>query len=515
MVFTTPKKIISPEDLAGFPLQSSGPNQLTIVELPVPPGTGKELCEDGEDIGNAHLQVVQAFYDQADKSATWAARHYRRMLARYYKKLIPADASVLEVGCGSGELLEHLANRDITGIDLSPAQVDLARQRIPHGTFYVQAGEHLCLDGTFDYIILSETINQAGDVQRLFEQLRRVAHPRTRLILNFYNAAWRPLLGLATVLGLKANQPPSNWLSAVDVQNLLALAGWECVKEQKRVLLPIWLFGLHRLVNRFLAPLVPWLCLTTFQIARPERQSRPGLPSVSVVVPARNEAGNIRAAVERMPKLGSSTEVIFIEGHSRDDTWEEIQRVAQEESDFEIVALKQTGKGKGNAVREAFDVARGDVLLILDADLTVPPEELTKFYEVLISGKAEFANGVRLVYPMEKRAMRFLNLCANKFFGMAFTWALDQPVKDTLCGTKALLKKDYQRIAANRSYFGDFDPFGDFDLLFGADHLLLKIVDIPIRYRDRTYGTTNISRWWHGLLLFRMLLVAIRKLKLG
>jgi glycosyltransferase involved in cell wall biosynthesis len=232
-----------------------------------------------------------------------------------------------------------------------------------------------------------------------------------------------------------------------------------------------------------------------------------------VIIPARNEAGNIRAAIERLPRLGARTEVIFIEGHSQDETWEEIQRVVKEYPHLNLVALRQTGKGKGNAVREAFEAATGDILMILDADLTVPPEELTKFYEALVSGKAEFANGVRLVYPMERRAMRFLNLCANKFFGVAFTWALSQPIKDTLCGTKALLREDYLRIAANRAVFGDFDPFGDFDLLFGADRLNLKIADIPIRYRDRTYGATNISRWRHGLLLGRMLLIAVKKLK--
>lgn len=465
---------------------------------------------------DTQLQVVKNFYNQAGASTTWAGRQYRKMLAYYYQRLIPENASVLEVGCGDGELLSQLKNQDVTGVDLSSIQINLAKNKIPHGHFEVQSGEYLRINRTFDYIILSETINQASDVQRLFERLRSVTHPRTRLILNFYHTAWRPLLGLVTQLKLKAKQPPCNWLNSDDVHNLLKLGGWELVKQQKRILMPIRFFGIDRIINRFIAPILPWLCLTTFQIARPQALPRSSLPSISVVIPARNEAGNIQSAITRMPRLGSHTEIIFIEGNSKDNTWEEIQRVAREQSQhWDIVTLRQTGKGKGNAVREAFEVAKGDILIILDADLTVPPEELTKFYEVMASGKAEFCNGVRLVYPMEKQAMRFLNLCANKFFGTAFTWALDQPIKDTLCGTKALFKEDYQRIAANRSYFGEFDPFGDFDLLFGADHLLLKIADIPIRYRDRTYGTTNISRWRHGVLLLRMLMVAIRKLKLG
>lgn len=465
---------------------------------------------------DSQLKTVQDFYNKAGSSTTWAGREYRRMLARYYKRLIPDNASVLEVGCGDGYLLSQLKNPDISGIDLSSAQISLAKERLPHGNFAIQSGEHLALSRTFDYIILSETINQASDVQRLFERLHTVTHSRTRLILNFYHTAWRPILALATRFGLKAKQPTNNWLNSDDVKNLLSLAGWQFIKQQKRILLPIRLFGIDRLVNRFLAPMLPWLCLTTFQVARPPSRTLAALPSVSVIVTARNEAGNIHSAIKRMPRLGSHTEIIFVEGHSKDETWQEIQRVAKEESaNWDIVTLQQTGKGKGNAVREAFEIAKGDILMILDGDLTMPPEELPKFYNALASGTAEFGNGVRLVYPMEKKAMRFLNLCANKFFGASFTWALDQPIKDTLCGTKTLFKNDYLRIKENRSYFGDFDPFGDFDLLFGADHLLLKIVDIPIRYRDRTYGSTNISRWRHGVLLLRMLLVAIRKLKLG
>lgn len=462
------------------------------------------------------LKSVQSFYNQSPSFSTWAGRQYRKILARYFRRFIPVGSTVLEIGCGDGELLSHLKNRHRTGVDLSETQIKQAQKKIPEANFVVQAGEHLKLDEKFDYIILSETVNQASDVQQLFQQLQHVSHTQTRLILNFYNTAWKPFLGLGTWFGLKAKQPLSNWLSSADVANLLNLAGWDLIKQKKRILMPFWFFGLERIINRFLAPIFPWFCLTTFQIARSKVQSSTKLPSVSVIIPARNEAGNIHAAIKRMPKLTDKMEIVFVEGHSKDNTWSEIQRVAEVEKDkWDITTLQQTGKGKGNAVREGFEVAKGDVLIILDADLTVPPEELTKFYDALVSGKAEFCNGVRLVYPMEKQAMRFLNLCGNKFFGMAFTWALDQPIKDTLCGTKVLSKENYQRIAANRSYFGEFDPFGDFDLLFGADHLLLKIVDIPIRYRDRTYGSTNISRWRHGMLLLRMLFIAIRKLKLG
>lgn len=473
---------------------------------------------------DAPLAQVRDFYESAGQTVNRCGQEYRRLLARYYARMFPPTASVLEIGCGGGDLLALLPNLDVTGVDLSPAQIDAARRRLPHGKFEVQAGEHLKLDRKFDVIILSETINFAADVQCLFERLRAVATPQTRLVLNFYSSLWRPALALATKLGFKAPSPQSNWLSHRDVWNLCDLADWQVVKTQARILYPLDTPWLAELCNRWLAPLLPAFCLTVFVVAR----LRPGCssaplaghnggasqpPTVSVVVPARNESGNIEAAVKRIPMLGGGTELIFIEGHSNDDTWEEIQRVAAAYPERSIKTLRQSGQGKGNAVREAFEVATGDILMILDADLTMPPEELPKFYRALASGHAEFANGVRLVYPMEERAMQFLNLCANKVFGVAFTWLLGQTVKDTLCGTKGLFRRDYRIIAENRAYFGNFDPFGDFDLLFGADKLNLKIADIPIHYRERTYGTTNIQRWRHGWLLLRMMAFAAQKLK--
>ena len=236
-------------------------------------------------------------------------------------------------------------------------------------------------------------------------------------------------------------------------------------------------------------------------------------PAVSIVVPVRNEAGNIPCIFERLPEMGAGTELIFVEGHSTDDTVAAIERAIAENPGRRCTLLRQTGRGKGDAVRLGFGAARGDVLMILDADLTVRPEDLPRFYQALACGKGDFINGVRLVYPMQEQAMRFFNLLGNKFFSLAFSWLLGQPVKDTLCGTKVLSRAHYQRIAANRAYFGEFDPFGDYDLIFGAAKQNLKIIDMPIRYQDRTYGATNIDRWRHGLLLFQMLGIAALRLK--
>jgi glycosyltransferase involved in cell wall biosynthesis len=267
--------------------------------------------------------------------------------------------------------------------------------------------------------------------------------------------------------------------------------------------------------NRYLVRLWPFnQCgLSNFILARPAPGPRTDPPRVSVVIPARNEAGTIRAIFERMPRLGAGTELIFVEGHSRDDTFAAINTTAAQFPGRPCIICRQTGKGKGDAVRLGFKKASGDVLMVLDADLTVSPEDLPRFLDVLVSGKGDFVNGVRLVYPLPGRSMRFVNMAGNKFFSLAFSWLLGQPLKDTLCGTKVLWKSDYEKIQKNRAYFGDFDPFGDFDLLFGASKLNLKIVDMPVRYGERTYGTTNISRWKHGLLLMRMVFFAGRKIK--
>jgi SAM-dependent methyltransferase len=461
-----------------------------------------------------HLTKMRTHFEK-NFALSAQAVFYRKLLGRYFNLLIPEDKSVLEIGCGRGELLAALRAQSKTGVDISAYQIKQARNRVPEAEFTVADGETLELpDRCFDYIILSDTINLAADVQRLFERLQRASHAETRLILNFHSHLWRPLVWLATVVGLRHKQPESNWLTREDVAGLLRLSDWEPIRFESRLLLPIRLFGIEAIINRWIAPILSPFCLVNFAIARPIQKTIESKPhTVSVIIPARNEAGNIENAVLRTPRLGEWTELIFVEGHSKDNTWEEIQRVARQYSDRKIKIHRQSGSGKGNAVREGFDLAEGELFMILDADLTMPPEELPKFYDAIATRKCEFANGSRLVYPMERRAMRFLNMCANKGFSLLFSWLLGQSVKDTLCGTKAMLAQDYRRIAANRPYFGEFDPFGDFDLLFGASKLNLKILDVPIRYCERVYGDTNIQRWRHGLLLLRMVLFAAKKLK--
>jgi len=441
-------------------------------------------------------------------------RHYHELLHRFYRFLVPPKMRVLELGCSSGELLASVEPVRGVGVDFSPSIIKMAREHHPRLEFHLaDAGEFVSAE-KFDYILLSDLVNDLPDVQALLSALHRFAEPNTRLVVNFFNNLWRPVLAFAEKIGAKAPTPQQNWLSSGDMRNLLHLAEWELVKMDTRILWPLRTPLLAAVLNRWLAPLLRPFCLTVFMVARPRPQVPPDRNyRCSVVIPARNEAGNIEAAVQRTPEMGLGTELIFIEGGSSDNTWEEIQRVKAKYPRRDIKTLKQQSKGKGGAVREAFAVAAGDLLFILDADLTMPPEQLPKFYEVARSGTADFVNGVRLVYPMEQEAMRFFNMVANRFFGNAFTWLLGQPIKDTLCGTKVLFRKDYEAIARHRAYFGDFDPFGDFDLLFGAAKLNLRIIDLPIRYQARTYGETNIQRWRHGWLLLRMTAFAATRLK--
>jgi len=463
----------------------------------------------------------------------------RRKNPAYYREIdkcctsaVPAGVRVLELGCSTGRLLAATHPSYGLGIDIDPRQIEAAkkihtdRSELEFRTADVEKMDFSGI-GTFDYIIISDLLPLLHDVQKLLTQLQMVCLPHTRLIITCHSNLWRPALAIATLLGRRSPDPSYNWLSTHDIENLLHLADFEVVTISGRTLLPIRFPVLSWFMNRFLAkmPLFNWLCLTWRIVARPQPKPARGepvesaadKPTVSIVVPTKNEKGNIEDAFIRTPNLGSWTELIFVDAHSDDGTLEEIERCKEKYGRRwrRVLLLRQSGKGKGQAVRQGFAEAQGDILMILDSDLTMPPEELTKYYEAIVSGKGEFINGCRLVYPMEKKAMQFLNMVANYIFARLFTWLLDQRIKDTLCGTKVLWRSDYEKIAANRSYFGDFDPFGDFDLLFGAARLNHKIIDMPIRYRQRSYGQIKISRWRHGWLLLRMSIVAFRKLKLS
>lgn len=448
--------------------------------------------------------------------------YYWNEITNYSKYFSHEDSSVLEIGCGSGDLLAGIDGNRKVGIDFSEEMITWAKEKHSGKNieFTVMDANNITLNEKFDLIIISNLIGFVDDIQNVFEQVKKVSHPNTKVIVQFYNSLWEPVIKFAELIGIKKKTPLQNWLNSRDINNLLFVSGFDVYRNSKRLIFPVFFPLLSFIFNKYLAkfPFFRFFSLNIYSFAKPLPENDENVYnqkySTTVVIPARNESGNIENAITRLPKFGKHVEIIFIEGNSTDDTWEKIQEIQKKyAATHDIKIGQQKGKGKADAVREGYKIATGDILMILDADLTVPPEDIPKFYNAIASGKGDFINGTRLVYPMDKEAMRFLNYLGNHFFSWAFTWLLEQRFKDTLCGTKVMFRKDYIKLTKNRKYFGEFDPFGDFDLLFGAHKLNLKIVEVPIRYRERTYGTTNISRFKHGVILLRMCAFASRKCK--
>ena len=470
------------------------------------------------------MENLKDYFDQAARQGrrSWLSwKGFRKQQLKWHRSHILPHESVLEFGSGNGGLLAGLSPSRGLGIDISSGMVELAKKNYTENKslrFQVGDIQETIIHEQFDHIICNHLNEYLTDIQVAFQNLHAAAHPRTRLHITTVNSLWDFPIRFAMKIRAVSPRPAVNWLSHGDLVNLLELSGWEVVRTETLQLFPFEIPLVSTLLNGIVArlPIIRNFGATLALTARPKRKIALTEPiSCSVIVPARNESGNIRAALERIPVLGKRTEIIFVEGNSKDDTWDVIQReVAAYKGPHSVKAMKQPGKGKWDAVFTGFSVATGQVLVIQDADLTAPPEDLPKFFDTVIAGDTEFANGSRLVYPMEKQAMRFLNYLGNKFFASALSFILGQTVKDSLCGTKMILKSDYERLLIRIAPFGDFDPFGDFNLLFGSSLLNLKIRDIPIRYKDRTYGETNISRFKHGFILLKMTWFGLINLKL-
>lgn len=474
-----------------------------------------------EDNSPHKQAIIESSNNVAENRDSWIAKNkfFHEEDHSYMRFLVPEGLKVLELGCGTGELLSALKPAKGVGVDISEKMVEVAKSKFPEMKFIVGDAESNdiinSLDGPFDVIILSDMVGFLEDCQTALDNLHSICTPDTRIIISYYSHMWEPILHAAEMLGGKMPQVQQNWLSANDISSLLSLSDFDEIKREWRQLMPVSLLGIGAIVNRFIGtlPIIRKACLRNYIVARSIKSISLGDISATVLVPCRNEKGNIENAVKRLPKFCNNLELIYVEGHSSDGTYEECLRVKDAYPDVDIKVYQQPGKGKGDAVRKGFAEASGDVLMILDADLTVPPESMPKFYNAIKNGKGNFINGTRLVYPLEPGAMRFLNFWANRSFAVIFSFLLNQRFTDTLCGTKVLTKHHYDTIVANRDYFGDFDPFGDFDLIFGAAKLNLKIIEIPVRYADRNYGETQISRFSHGWLLARMVVFAYRKLK--
>lgn len=464
------------------------------------------------------IKLKEYFDKIAPKHHHWRNknRYYYSYIENHISFIVPQGEKVLEIGCGTGEFLIALKPSKGLGIDISGKMIEMARAKNSDKKVEFKVGEIDDVDEIFDYIIISDLIGYLPDIEEFFRKLEKLTHSSSRIIITQYSKLWEPVLDIASKIGLRMPSIDQNWISQTDIKNFLHLSDMETVRSSSKLLFPKYIPMVSLFANEFLAnmPFFNKLGLVNFVVARPLNKRKNDNPSVSIIVPARNEAGTIKKIVEELPNLGKFTEIIFIEGHSKDNTLEEIKKVMESYKGPKILKYAvQEGKGKGDAVRKGFDMATGDILMIYDADMTVPAGEVYKFYDAIVRGKGDFINGCRLVYPQEKESMRAINYAGNKFFGLMFSWILGQPIRDTLCGTKVLWKKDYEDIILNRKFFGDFDPFGDFDLLFGAAKLNLKIIDLPVRYKSRVYGSTNISRFKHGWLLIKMMFFSMRKIK--
>lgn len=471
-------------------------------------------------------QVLTFFDATATQRDSWKAQnaYYHAAIESLCAGMVPPGAAVLEIGCSTGDLLHAVRPGFGVGLDISARTIEVARDKYPQYHFFVGDAEALPLGRCFDYILMSDLLGYLGDVWMAFQSLNAVVDLDSRLLITFYNPIWRPALALGEKLGLKMPYGTENWLTPRDVEEQLYLADFEVETQGSILLLPRHVPFMTRLVNEHVAR-QKWahpLCMVHYILARPARQ-----PSImenltcTVVVPCRNEVDNVQGAVTRMPEMGSHTEIIFVDGASTDGTPQLIESLIKQYQDckdikliHQVPAAGNLPSGKGDAVRQGFLAASGDVVMILDADLTVPPEDLPKFFWPLAQGKADFVNGTRLIYPMEDEAMKTVNHFGNVFFSLVFSWLLDRRISDTLCGTKAMRKKDSEAIIANRDYFGDLDLFGDFDWLFGAARLGLRIVEVPVRYCRRTAGLSKIRVLKHGWLFARMCLVGFRKFKL-
>ena len=476
-------------------------------------------------ISNRKKQYIETVEKNITKITQYTIfnRTFRHNDRKFHKFLVEPDLNVLVVGIGNGDLLASLNPAVGVGIDISQKMVEFAAKKYQSLNFIhhdidnkIDILKHPIVGKQkFDVVILSDQIGLCDDIQKTFENIQALCHSNTRLIISYYTKHWEWLLKLAEAVGLKVKQPEQNLLSTTDIEKIAELSGFEVIRKEYRQFIPFPLLGLDIVFNKFFGTLPGFrrLCLRTYVVARPHQTHEKKPYSATVVIPCRNEKGNIESAIKRLPQFCDNIEIIYVEGHSKDGTWEEVLRVKEAYPDLNIKAFQQTGKGKADAVHLAFSKATGDVFMILDADLTVPPEQLPKFYQVISSGQGDFVNGTRLIYPMEDQAMRFLNFLANKTFSWLFSYLLSQRFTDTLCGTKVFLGSDYKRIMKQREFFGDFDPFGDFELIFGASKLNMKVVEVPIRYQARSYGETQISRFRHGVILLRMVVHAYKKLK--
>lgn len=440
--------------------------------------------------------------------------YYYKQFLNSVKYIIPENSSVLNVGCSTGYILSQLKPSRGVGVESSSEQIKYAIEKYPDLEFFDMEVENVKVKGTFDYILIC-SIEDMVDIKSVLDSIKKNCHRHTRIIISHYSYLWQPMVSLAEKARIRLPQTVHNWFSDNDVQNIFKLSGCEIIHTKKLIMFPFYIPLLSYILNKYLArlPILRHLTMSRLTIAFPKQHENKEY-SVSVVIPCRNESGNIQDAVERIPEMGSHTEIIFCDDKSTDHTVAEIHAMQRKYPEKDIKLVRGPGICKAENVWVGFDAAKGDILMILDADLTVIPEELPYFYEAIARGYGEFINGSRLVYPMHEDAMRLFNIIGNKFFSIFFTYILDSSIKDTLCGTKVMWAEDFKKIKALRGSWGIRDRWGDYELIFGAAKNHLKIIDLPVHYMERTYGETKMTnRFKNGWIMLKMSFASLIKIK--
>ena len=481
---------------------------------------GPAALDERRERTRAHLAAL------ADRRDSWVKRnrYYYELVGRVLRFLVEPDKRVLSVRCAAGAHLSAMRPKVGKGIEICSEIIEVARRHYPEFSYAVafpdtdQFNQCFSADEKFDYIALND-IDDTVDVQRALQNLKPLCERHTRILITTYNHLWEPIVTLAESLGLKVPRVEQNWLSGADLRALLALSGYEALATRRIILCPKYIPLIAAFLNGFCArlPGLNRLCMIEVLVARvlPVPMEKNKL-SVSVIIPCKDERGNVADAVRRIPQLAGQTEIIFCDDKSTDGTPDEIRRIQEMHPECDIRLENGPGISKAQNVWTGFNAASGDILMILDADLTTMPEELPYFVDALASGAAEFVNGSRLIYPVPRAAMKGVNMLGNKFFSLAFSYLLNQRVKDTLCGTKVLWRSDWQRMKKLVGTWGIEDRWGDYELLFGASKLNLRIVDLPVHYQERIYGTTKMTKVFHnGLIMLKMCWHGFLKLKLG
>jgi len=448
----------------------------------------------------------------------WRRRNpfYHQRKIEYLQFVVPPDESVLLLGCEDGALLDALLPSRGVGVDASTNAAWLGRKRYPKYEFITSPDYDIDSDERFAYVILNDMAGYVNDLFMLLTALRRHTTPSSRIVIVQHNYLWRPVLRFAARLGLKRPERFRNWLSVGDLRVFLEATGFEPIGVRPKLFCPKRLLGVGPAINWMsgLLPFVGRLASTEVLVARPgDRALNAARKTASIVLTTRDERANIEPMVKSIPELGAHTEILFVEGHSSDGTREEIERVIRAYPERNIRLLVQDGIGQGDAIRKGFNEATGDVVILLEADRTSPPEDVLKVFDVVASGRAEYVNGSRFVYPRQPGSMPTLNVIGNALFAAWFTWFLGQRTSDVLCGVKAIDRVQFRRVLRNWGFLGLYDPFGDFELAFGAARLGLKISEVPTRYACRQYGVPKTKPLRHGWMLLRMMLRATRVFK--